>query len=357
MPATSRLLRSDWIAIPQAEFRAAYREISSLTDLAEFWRIPHSQLSYYAYHIDKRLAYTTFSIPRRYGRQRNIEAAMRTLKYIQRVLHESLTRVYGPHPAVHGFVPHRSVATNARAHVGQRYVLNVDLADYFPSITRKRIFGRLTSEPYAFQTPVASAIASLSTNFFAQLPQGSPSSPVIANLITAGMDADLAELCGRLRCRFTRYADDISISTSRGEMPPQIARYPNARGTGQVVIGDALAGVIGRHGFQINHQKSRLQSYWTRQMCTGLVVNGDRPSIRRPYIRHLRALIDHWQKRGWQDAAQVLHLKENRPLIESRETFVNYVMGKIGYLKMVRGQDDAVFQRLDRIIKAIPNGY
>ena len=357
MPAASRPLRSDWAEISQAGFRAAYRELKSLKELAEFWRIPPSQLSYYAYHVDKRLAYTTFSIPRRYGRQRNIEAPVRTLKYIQRILHESLTRVYGPHPAVHGFVPHRSVATNAQVHVGQRYILNIDLADYFPSITRKRIFGRLIAEPYVFQTPVANAIASLSTNVFAQLPQGSPSSPVIANIITAGMDADLAKLCGRLRCRYTRYADDISISKSRGEMPPQIARYPNARGTGQVVIGDELTNVIERHGFQINHRKSRLQSYWTRQMCTGLVVNGDRPSLRRPYIRNLRSLIDHWRRQGWQDAARVLHLSEERPLIEDRQTFVNYVTGKIGYLKMVRGQDDKIVQRLDLIIKAIPKNY
>ena len=357
MPAVSRPLRPDWAEISQSEFRAAFRELGSLRELAAFWRIPLSQLSYYAYHADKRLVYSTFSIPRRYGRERNIEAPVRTLKYVQRILHESLTRVYGPHPAVHGFVPHRSVATNAQIHVGQRYVLNIDLADYFPSITRKRIFGRLIAEPYAFQPPVANAVASLSTNFFAQLPQGSPSSPVIANIVTAGMDADLAKLCGRLRCRFTRYADDISISTSRGEMPSQIARYPNASGTGQVIIGDELANIIDRHGFKINHRKSRLQSYWTRQMCTGLVVNGDRPSLRRPYIRRLRSLIDHWQKRGWQDAAQVLHLKEGHLLIEDRQAFVNYVAGKIGYLKMVRGQDDTVFQRLDGIIKAIPMGY
>ena len=357
MPNVSRPLRPDWIAIRQSDFRANYRSISSLEELAAFWGIPGRQLVYYAYHIDKRFAYTEFTIPRRYGRERTIEAPVPTLKYIQRILHESLNRVYGPHAAVHGFVPKRSVATNARAHLGKRYILNVDLADFFPSITRKRIFGRLHSEPYGLQTPVAHAIASLATNVFAQLPQGSPSSPVIANIITAGMDTDLATLCRRLRCIYTRYADDISISNSRGEMPPQIARYPNASGTGQVVIGDELANIIEKHGFRINHQKSRLQSYWTRQMCTGLVVNGERPSLRRTYIRHLRSLIDHWQKRGWQDAAQVLHLAENRPLFEDREKFVSYVMGKIGYLKMVRGQDDTVFQRLDQIIKSIPKGH
>lgn len=279
MPTVSHSLRPDWTAMSQADFRALYRQISSLEELAAFWDIPRRQLIYYAYHVDKKRAYKEFTIPRSYGRERTIEAPAPTLKYIQRIVHESLTRVYGPHRAVHGFVPKRSVATNARVHLGRRYILNVDLADFFPSITRKRIFGRLHSEPYGLQTPVAHAIAALSTNVFAQLPQGSPSSPVIANMITAGMDADLATLCRRLRCRYTRYADDISISNARGEMPPQIARYPNASGTGQVVIGDEMADIIEKHGFRINDHKSRLQSYWTRQMCTGLVVNGERPSL------------------------------------------------------------------------------
>ena len=357
MPNNSLTLHPEWSTISQADFRAKYRQLVSLRDLADFWRLRPSQLSYYAYRIDKRLAYRDFSIPRRYGRKRRIEAPSRTLKYLQRILHESLTRIYGPHPAVHGFVPNRSVATNARTHLGQRYVLNIDLVDFFPSITRKRIFGRLVAEPYGLQMPVANAIASLSTNFYAQLPQGSPSSPVIANIIAAELDADLARLCGRFRCVYTRYADDITISTSRDEMPPQLARYPNANGTGQVVIGDELASAIERHSFRINDRKSRLQSYWTRQMCTGIVVNGQRPSLRRPYVRHLRSLVHHWQQRGWQDAAQVLHSKENRPLFDNREMFVNYVMGKIGYLKMVRGQDDPVSQRLDEIVASIPRHH
>ena len=137
-------------------------------------------------------------------------------------------------------------------------------------------------------------------------------------------------------------------------MPPRLARYPNARGTGQVVIGDSLARIIQRHGFRINDQKSRLQSYWTRQTCTGLVVNGDRPTPPRSYIRHLRSLVHHWEKNGWEDAAQVLHSGESRPLFEDRQDLLNHVMGRISYLKMVRGQDDRVAQRLEQIVASLP---
>ena len=278
MPNVSSSLRPQWANIPQGKFRSDYRQLDSLHDLAAFWGLRPSQLSYYAFHVDKRTVYNTFHIPRRNGRQRRIEAPTPTLKYIQRIIHESLARIYGPHPAVHGFLSDRSIVTNAQNHVRSRYILNVDLADFFSSITKKRIYGRLVSAPYSLSKRVANLIAALSTNVYSRLPQGSPSSPVLANIVASGLDSDLANLCGSLGCWYTRYADDITISTSRREMPRQLARYPNARGTGQVVIGDRLLDVIERHGFRINDRKSRLQSYWTRQLCTGLVVNGDRIS-------------------------------------------------------------------------------
>ena len=207
------------------------------------------------------------------------------------------------------------------------------------------------------QNDVANLIASLATNSYQRLPQGSPSSPVIANIVAAGMDADIAKLCGPLGCRYTRYADDIAISKLRGEMPPSIARYPNALGTGQVIIGDRLARVIHNHGFKINDQKSRLQSYGMRQMCTGLIVNSDKPSPRRRYIRRLRTLVHHWQKKGWEDAVFVFNRYEKRRSIKVREQLVNHVKGKIAYLKMVRGLDDPVVKRIELIFDSIPQDY
>jgi RNA-directed DNA polymerase len=328
-----------------------------LHDLAEFWNVGPSQLGYYAYRIDKTRAYSTFDVPRRNGGTRRIEAPIRTLKFIQRLLHESLSRLYGPHPAVHGFLADRSIVTNAKCHLGRRYVLNIDLADFFPSITRKRIYGRLVAEPYGLDKKVANLIAALSTNRYARLPQGSPSSPVIANMVTAQLDADLAELCGQLRCRYTRYADDMTISTARGEMSPDLARYPNAQGTGQVIIGDRLTAAIERNGFRINHRKSRLYSHSTRQICTGLVVNGENPSPHREYMRHLRSLVDHWRRNGWRDAAQVLHEKENRRLLEDRQKLVNHVNGRINFVKMVRGEHDQICDRLERIIASFPEDH
>lgn len=354
VPNVAPLLRPTWKTIPQPDFRDRYRRLGSLRELANFWGIPPSQLGYHAFRSDKEYAYKTFSIPRRYGGERKIEAPGRTLKYLQRLVHESLTRVYGPHPAVHGFRSGRSVVTNAVSHLGQRFVLNIDLEEFFPSITRKRVYGRLVAEPYSFTPAVANAIAALCTNAYSQLPQGSPSSPVIANIVAAGLDADLGYMCGSLRCWYTRYADDITISTSRKELSPEVARYPAARGTGQVIVGDRLAEAIESNGFKINYRKSRLQSHWTRQICTGLVVNSYQVSPPRSYIRRLRSLVHHWHKAGWQDAAQALHVGENRPLLQSRQQLKDHVLGRISYLRMVRGQGDRISRRLADIVAQIP---
>ena len=356
MPKVSSSLRPGWATISQVDFRKEYKQLSSLADLARFWSIPVSQISFHAFHSEKDKSYNTFFIPRRNGRKRRIEQPSPALKYIQRIIHESLTRVYGAHPAVHGFVAGRSIVSNARNHLGRRYVLNIDLRDFFPSITRKRIYGRLRAEPYSLNSIVANVIASLSTNAYGQLPQGSPSSPVIANIITAEMDSDLAKLCGSLHCWYTRYADDITISTSRSEMSPRIARYPNARGTGQVIVGDELATIIEAHGFKLNNRKSRLQSYSTRQMCTGLIVNGDQPSVPRSFIRHFRSLIHHWKMNGWEDAIVVLHSKEHRTNIDSRQKLVGHVMGKLNYMKMVRGPNDLIAHQFAQIVDSIPHG-
>ena len=353
MPNVNKVLRPQWGDISQQDFRTQYRQLNSLQDLANFWEIPHSQLSYYAYKADKAALYRVHNVPRRNGRIRKIEAPVPTLKFIQRIIHESLTLIYGPHRAVHGFLAERSIVTNARQHLGSSYVLNIDIEDFFPSITSKRIYGRLVAAPYSLHPKVANPIAALSTNVYLRLPQGSPSSPIIANMVVAELDSDLALLCAKQRCRYTRYADDITISTSRSSMSPHIARYPNSRGTGQVIIGDSLTDVIEKHGFRLNPFKSRLQSYWTRQTCTGLVVNGDRLSLPRPYIRRLRSLVDHWKKKGWSHAAQKLHTEDNRPLLDSREALMNHVIGRINYVRMVRGHDDQIALRLEGIVRKL----
>ena len=357
MPSSSSPLRPQWQERSQTEFRRAYKALESPQDLASLWGVPASQIAYYAFKAPKHDLYTSFAIPRRHGAPRHIEAPNPTLRYLQRIIHESLTCIYGPHRAVHGFRAGRSIVTNAKCHVDSRYVLNIDLSDFFHSVTRQRIYGRLITAPYELDTKVANIVASLATNSLGTLPQGSPSSPILANMIAAQMDDELSRFATSRYCVYTRYADDITISTKRQVLSPQIARYPHSRGTGQAILGDALVDTIERHGFTINNRKTRLQSHSTRQLCTGLVVNGKSVSVPRRYVRRLRSLIDHWSKNGWKDAASALAAENGRPHFTERRQLVNHVRGRLDYLRMVCGHSDPVCKQMRDRFEAIPESH
>ena len=92
-------------------------------------------------------------------------------------------------------------------------------------------------------------------------------------------------------------------------------------------------------------------------MCTGLVVNNGQVTPPRSYTRRLRSLVDHWRRNGWQDAAEVLHLKEHRPLFKDRERLAGHVSGRIAYLKMVRGKNDPIAANLDQIVASLPQNH
>ena len=231
MPNTPKLLPPQWSDLSQREFRQRFTSLKSLQDLANFWEIPPYQLRYHAYIVDRQLSYVTFEIPRGDDRTRTIDAPVPGLKYLQRLLHESLAKLFTPNRAAHGFMPGRSIVTNAHNHANSKFVLNLDLENFFPSISRRRIFGRLISAPYSINRNVAHVIAALSTNQYSQLPQGSPSSPVIANILASGLDTDLVKFCRPLGCWYTRYADDLTISTVNSKMPPSLqdTQMPGAR--------------------------------------------------------------------------------------------------------------------------------
>ena len=125
----------------------------------------------------------------------------------------------------------RSILTNATLHKRRRYVLNLDLEDFFPSITFGRIRGFFIKDKhFALQEKVATVIAQIAC-FNNELPQGSPCSPVLSNLIGHLLDTRLARFARLYKCTYSRYADDITFSTSRKDFPAElVARFAHSEG-------------------------------------------------------------------------------------------------------------------------------
>jgi RNA-directed DNA polymerase len=182
----------------------------------------------------------------------------------------------------------RSIITNASLHKRRRYVLNLDLEDFFPSINFGRVRGFfLKDKHFALQPKVATILAQIACHDN-ELPQGSPCSPVVSNLIGHLLDSRLARFAKVYKCTYSRYADDITFSTSRRDFPPELA-FPLPGATAEWQLGSELMEKIEHSGFKINEKKTRMQLRGSRQVTTGLMVN-EKVNIRQEYWRATRQM-------------------------------------------------------------------
>jgi RNA-directed DNA polymerase len=268
------------------------RDAKKLEDVAKMLGFTPSGLSFVLYKLPDSKKYTLFEVPKRDGGKRQIKAPEASMSLLQRRLAtllteclEELKKAKPPRrPLAHGFEKDRSIITNAQLHKRRRYVFNLDLADFFPSINFGRVRGFfLKDKSFELKPPVATVLAQISC-FQNELPQGSPCSPVISNLIGHVLDGRLARFAKTHKCTYSRYADDITFSTSRKDFPPEIA-VPTAGAAWQV--SDELRARIKDAGFEINDKKTRMQFRGSRQVTTGLMVN-EKVNIRQEYLRAAR---------------------------------------------------------------------
>lgn len=311
-------------------------------DMAQM--VSMKQLAHMAYTANGEHRYTTFQIPKKKkGEFRTIVAPIAPLKNIQRALNSVFQAVYTPHHAAMGFVPGLSVVDNARVHVSQRYIYNIDLKDFFPSITSGRLYARLLAKPFPLPPEIASLICDLCcyTNSEGRrvLPQGAPTSPTITNIICERMDRKLQKLTQAYGLHYTRYADDISFSGSTFMFAPE-GRFCTLL---QYIIEE-------EEHFTINRNKTRMGHRGTRQEVTGITVN-HKPNVPRDYVRQLRTLLHNWEMNGYSQAQAVFldHYKEiNTKNLQWDDThkIENIIAGKLLYMKMVKGETDSTYKGL-----------
>jgi hypothetical protein len=303
--------------------------------------------------------YKLFLLKKKNGTDRIIASPNRKTKVVQRRLAAVLNELDASRSSVHGFRERRSVATNAAAHVyapqRKTFVFNIDLRDFFPSITFKRVRGIFRAAPFNFSFEKATIFAQLCC-YDGALPQGAPTSPALSNYACRSMDGALQRLARDSRATYTRYADDISFSFSCGSnahLPTAIVKMIN----GVAAVGDSLKKIVVDNGFMINDQKVRLRSRNQRMEVTGLTVN-DIPNVRRRYIDEIRGALQALEIYGI-SAAQAAF--EERSYRRSTRTgqhpdLAKYIRGKLLYLRMVKGSSDRVYVRLARRFTACITG-
>jgi RNA-directed DNA polymerase len=270
-------------------------------DFAAVLNYKPSALSYILYRLPEAERYQTFTIQKRSGGERQIDAPTEMLKGLQRrlakILYDCLDELEAAQDPAnkisHAFRHGYSIITNAKAHKSRRYVLNLDLADFFPSLNFGRVRGFfIQNRNFKLATPVATVLAQIACKDNA-LPQGSPCSPVISELLTHFLDMRLVRLAARNRCYYTRYADDITFSTNLREFPVALA-VP--AGTSWL-LGEELRSRISDAGFKINDKKTRMQVRASRQTVTGLTVNR-KVNVGQYYYKQARAMLHSFLTTG-----------------------------------------------------------
>lgn len=317
------------------EFLCSFKELKVPKDVSELLEVPHRHFNFWLYRQPDDKRYTTFYINKKSGGQRRIDVPTTNIKILQQKLNQILQVVYSAKPSVHAFVPSRNVKSNAERHVKKRWVLNIDLKDFFPSIHFGRVRGMLMGNPYNLPAGVATILANLCC-FQRRLPQGAPTSPVISNMICAQMDSKLQQLAKRNRCTYTRYADDIFFSTTSRRFPRGLAFYDRLN---QLEVGKELIDIIESSGFIINLEKVKLKGREVRQVVTGVTVN-EFPNLPRKYTKQIRAMLHAWRIYGLPNAQREWEEKYNRkqraPWVPVPD-FEMVVKGKIEYLGMIKG--------------------
>jgi RNA-directed DNA polymerase len=302
-------------------------------------------LTYYANPTICKNRYISFVVKKKSGSDRQINAPVRGLKHILRCLNYALHCVHYPHQSATGFAPGKSIVDNAKKHIDSRHVYNIDLQDFFHSFDRNRVKMAFMYSPFNLgkqKEPIAFLLACLCTHSLQidgemklVLPQGSPTSPTLTNILCKQLDNRLLGLAKRFGCKYSRYADDITFSANKNVFRDS-------------VFLDELTRIVEvNQNLKINPSKTRLQSAGYKQEITGLIVN-EKVNVKKRYIKSLRMWLHYWEKYGYAKTSLIFAENYKADKVNSKGSpSLYYVLkGKLEFLKMVKGADDATYLKL-----------
>ena len=308
-------------------------------ELANLLQIEYSTLRSLVYHRDVITFdnYYRFDIPKKSGGTRHIAAPKTQLKAAQRQVLEQILQKAEVSDLSHGFIKARSILTSAKTHrTSPDLLINIDLENFFPTITFERVRGLYQS--FGYSGYIASLLAMLCTYCERMpleikgetkyikiservLPQGSPASPMITNIICRNMDKRIDGLCKKLGLTYTRYADDMSFSYMGDTENLAIGSFLNS-----------INKIIESEGFHMKKEKTHILRKNNRQYITGIVINNEEIGVPKKWVKILKASIHNAEK-----------LKDSGGSVSNKTIYE--ISGKIAWLKSVNAK------RYEKIIR------
>jgi len=186
---------------------------------------------------NKDYLYKTIKIPKKTRGDRKLSVPISTLKYIQKWILKNILYEVPSSEYVTGFEKKMSIMENAKRHLNKECIINIDLKDFFPSITNKMVYSIFCYLGYSRE--MCNIFTTICT-YKKVIPQGAPTSPKLANLCCKQLDKRIGALCKKYGATYSRYADDITISGNK--------YIKNMLKTVQLIVEDEK--------FQLNHDKT-----------------------------------------------------------------------------------------------------
>lgn len=281
---------------------------SSLEDLRKKMGI--STAFFYKAIFASDFFYKEILIPKRkVGKFRTLKVPPVFLKNMQRWILDNILYFISCHRNATGFIPNKSIVDNALVHVRKKYILKMDIEDFFPSINFylvREVFIKMH-----YSKVISNALASLCI-CEGQLPQGAPTSPYIANLVFIDIDIRISQLCLKHNLNYSRYADDITISGSSNIF----------------WVRKVVEKILSEKKFKVNKDKTVIIKPGDKKQVTGLIVN-DQLSVPKSTIRELRKNIYYIKEFGIDS-----HL--NKIKYEyAKEKYIDSLYGTASFIKMI----------------------
>lgn len=289
--------------------------------------------------LSRKPQYESFYLPKPQGGYRLIQAPRQPLKGHQDRLGRYWQWVYyrDKPAASFGFViapadeEHPSnIYTNALLHQGQKWVLNLDLKSFFHQISQATLEQLFLAAPFSYSPELAQCLAGLCT-FEGRLPMGAPSSPVLSNFAARPLDQRLSKLAKAQDWRYSRYADDLTISSPEKITASQMG---------------LLREQIEASGFTVNTKKLKLQHRKDPPEITGLILQKSGPDVSPAFVagiksdlKVLQALVSpRMVQRG---------IFSRKPVKKLRAS----IQGQLNFLQFVRGEDDPELRKLQKKLR------
>lgn len=292
--------------------------------------------------LEDERRYRIFKINKKGGGQRELLAPRQELCFLQKKFLNKLVMAYQPTRAAHGFTIGKSILTNANLHVSKHWVLNVDIKNFFPSISDRRVYGALYNwsqfrKQWDLTKKEIYFLAQLCC-FEQKLPQGAPTSPFLSNLVARKLDKQMLEFSYKNKLCYTRYCDDITLSP----MHPRID-YDCLLHQKSGKLKEEFISIFIENGFQLNSKKTRLQTQPRPLRVTGLVVNRT-VNIQRKWIRQVRAMLADLETLAPATVQEKYY--EECGKRGGAVSIFRVLWGKIQFISMIRGKGDPIYLKL-----------